>query len=68
MTSTTYKIPTISCQHCVNTIKMELSELQGVESVTPSAESKSVEIVFQDPVTEEQIINLLTEINYPVEI
>ena len=68
MTSTTYNVPAISCQHCVNTIKMELSELQGVESVTPSVESKSVEIVYQDPVTEEQIINILAEINYPVEI
>jgi copper chaperone len=67
MITKTFKVPTISCQHCVNTIRMELSEMQGIEQVKPDAELKSVEVVFQDPATEDLIINLLNEINYPVE-
>ena len=67
MITKTFNIPTISCQHCVHTIKMELSEMQGIEEVKPDADLKSVEVVFQDPATEELIIDLLTEINYPVE-
>ena len=67
MESITLKVPTISCQHCVNTIRMELGELQGVVNVVPSAETKTVQIEYQEPVTRLQIIDLLTEINYPVE-
>ena len=68
MTTVTYSVPNISCGHCVHTIKMELNELQGVEKVIPDVESKSVQVTYQDPATEELIINLLHKINYPVEI
>ena len=66
MTSVTYSIPNISCGHCVNTIQMEVSEMDGVESVVASADSKQVEITFDAPANEEGIKALLTEINYPV--
>ena len=68
MNNKTFNVPAISCQHCVHTIKMELSEMQGVEKVTPDVESKSVQVTFQDPATEELIIKLLEDINYPVQI
>jgi hypothetical protein len=45
---------------------MELSEMPGVEQVTPNAETKTVEVIFNDPATENSIIDLLAEINYPV--
>jgi len=66
MNNKTFNVPSISCQHCVHTIKMELSEMQGIEKVSPDVESKSVKVIYQDPATEELIINLLEEINYPV--
>lgn len=66
MTKVTYNIPNISCNHCVHTIKMEVSELAGVQSVEADAESKQATIVFDAPATEEQIKALLAEINYPV--
>lgn len=68
MNNKTFNVPSISCQHCVHTIKMELSEIQGIEEVTPDVESKSVQVTFQDPATEELIIKLLEDINYPVQI
>ncbi len=66
MTKITYQIPNISCNHCVHTIETELSEMQGVNSVSANAETKSVEIEFENPATEEKIKELLQEINYPV--
>ncbi len=33
MTTVIYKIPNISCNHCVHTIQTELSDLDGVQSV-----------------------------------
>lgn len=65
MTKVIYSIPNISCNHCVHTIKMEVSELAGVIEVEADAEKKQAIIVFEPPATEEQIQSLLTEINYP---
>ena len=66
MTSKTYSVPSISCNHCVHTIQMEVGDLEGVESVKASAETKSVEIIFNEKTTESAIKALMAEINYPV--
>jgi copper chaperone CopZ len=68
MTTVTYSVPNISCGHCVHTIQMEVGDLDGVQSVKASAESKQVEIVFDSPATEDKIKALLTEINYPAAV
>ena len=65
MTTVTYNIPNISCGHCVHTIKMEIGELKGVQSVDASAESKTATISFDMPATEDAMKALLAEINYP---
>ena len=67
MTTVTYSVPNISCGHCVHTIQMEVSDMDGVESVVASADTKQVEIVFDAPADEESIKSLLAEINYPAE-
>ena len=67
MTTVTYSIPSISCGHCVNTIQMEVSEMDGVASVTASAETKQVAIVFDAPASDDSIKELLAEINFPAE-
>jgi copper chaperone CopZ len=67
MNSVTYKVPNISCGHCVNTIQMEVGELDGVISVKADATTKEAVINFQEPATEEQLKGLLAELNYPVE-
>ena len=67
MTTVTYSVPNISCGHCVHTIQMEVSDMDGVESVVASAETKQVEIVFDAPANEDAIKALLAEINYPAE-
>lgn len=65
MTTVNYNIPSISCGHCVHTIKMEISDLDGVQSVDASADTKTATITFDAPATEAAIKALLAEINYP---
>ena len=67
MTTVTYTVPAIHCGHCTRTIEMEVSELQGVQSVKAEEASKKVVITFDTPASEEKIKSLLAEINYPVE-
>jgi copper chaperone len=67
MKTVTYTIPNISCNHCVHTIKTELTELDGVQSVEADMATKKAIIVFEEPASEEKIKNLLTEINYPAQ-
>ena len=66
MTTVKYSVPNISCMHCVHTIQTELAEVEGVQSVKADQVNKTVEIVFDAPASEAQIMALLTEINYPV--
>lgn len=65
MEKKTFSIPGISCGHCVNAIKSELTELKGVTKVEGDIEGKSVEVEWDTPATEDSIKNKLTEINYP---
>ena len=65
MEKKTFSIPGISCGHCVNAIKTELSELEGIAKVEGDIEGKSVAVEWDAPATEETIKNKLVEINYP---
>ena len=60
-----FEVPSISCQHCVMTIKRELSSLEGVKSVEASADTKQVTVEWDDRVSWHKIEDLLTDINYP---
>ena len=66
MNQVKYEIPNISCGHCVNSIQTELNKFPGITGVWADQETKSVEIEFEDPATEETIKTLLDSINYPV--
>ncbi len=67
-TKIVYKIPNISCGHCVHTIQSELIDLPGVKSVKADQSSKIATIEYEPPASEEKIKQLLEAINYPVEI
>jgi copper chaperone len=66
MESRTYVVPNISCGHCVHTIQTELGEVDGVRKVVVSQDEKRVDVEFEPPATEDGILRLLEEINYPV--
>ena len=65
MEKKTFSIPNISCGHCVNAIKTELTELDGVSAVEGNIEGKSVDVQWDAPATEDSIKDKLSEINYP---
>jgi copper chaperone len=65
-TTKSYTIPNISCKHCVHTIQTEVSDLRGVINVIADLDTKQASITFEPPATEEKIMELLGEINYPV--
>jgi len=67
MKTVNYSIPSINCNHCVHTIKSELSEMEGVQSVEADLATKKIVITFDEPANEEKIESLLAEINYPVQ-
>ena len=67
MSTVTYTVPAIHCEHCIHTIELEVGELQGVQSVKADQTSKKVQITFDAPATEATIKSLLAEIDYPVE-
>jgi copper ion binding protein len=65
MEKKTFSIPNISCGHCVNAIKNELNELDGISAVEGDIEGKSVAVEWDAPASEDSIKNKLAEINYP---
>lgn len=65
MEKTTFHIPNISCGHCVMSIKNELNDLEGVQSVNGNPDGKSVTVEWHAPATLESIKAMLEEINYP---
>jgi copper chaperone CopZ len=58
--------PDINCGHCESTIRQEVGALAGVQSVTPSATTKLVEVEY-DPsqVAPTQMIAAMTQAGYP---
>ena len=66
MTTVSYLVPAIDCEHCIHTVEMEVGELQGVKSVKADLDTKKVQISFDAPASEEKIKALLAEINYPI--
>ena len=67
MQTKTFKVPNISCGHCVHTIQNEVGELEGVTRVEASEQTKLVTVAWTAPQTWESINALLEEINYPPE-
>jgi len=65
MSKTTLSIPNISCGHCVMSIKNELSEIDGVQSIDGDADAKSVTVEWEAPATLDLLKERLKEINYP---
>jgi copper chaperone len=68
MKTVKYSIPSIHCGHCVMTIEMEIGEINGVSRVKADLVSKTVEVDFDIPASEEIILAALKELNYPPEI
>lgn len=67
MARQTFTIPNISCGHCINSIRTELSEMDGIKSVDGNPAARTIDVEWRDPATETAIRGLLKEINYPAD-
>ena len=57
----------ISCDGCVNAIRVELEDVEGVRSVDGWPEKQEIEVVFGAPATLEALKSAMDEIGYPVD-
>ena len=65
-TTVSLQAPDISCGHCVSSVKNRLGQLDGVESVDASAETKVIDVTFDaDSVSLEKIQAELADEGYP---
>ncbi len=68
METKTFRVPNITCDHCVRTIQRELSELEGVASVQADPQTQGVTVEWDEAsLSWEQVRHLLEEIHYPPE-
>jgi copper ion binding protein len=65
MPTKTFSVPNINCGHCSRTIERELGELKGVNYVKADVDSKKVTVEWEDPLTWNDIQELLEDIDYP---
>ena len=67
MEEKTVHIPTISCGHCVMTIKRELGDLDGVTIVDADPGTKNLTVTWSAPQTWNTILATLQDIGFPPE-
>jgi copper chaperone len=64
MTTTTYKVTGMSCEHCVNAVTSELNNLDGVSGVTVDLVPNGVSlltITSADPIADDAVGAALDE-------
>ena len=68
METKTFRVPNITCGHCVMTIRRELGELEGVASVQANSQTQGVTVEWDETsLGWEQVRHLLEEIHFPPE-
>lgn len=64
MTTRTYSVPEISCQHCVNAITTELQKIDGVSDINVDLAAKTVTVGGEAP--DANIVAAIEEAGYAV--
>ncbi len=57
-------VPEMSCQHCVNSITGEVSQLQGVRNVAIDLGTKLVRVDADENVTAQAVVAAVNEAGY----
>ncbi|MBI3287185.1 MAG: heavy-metal-associated domain-containing protein [Chloroflexi bacterium] len=65
MLSKTFSVPAIDCEHCVATVKREVSQIQGVARVEGDHHTQMVTVDYENESIWDQVRQLLDEIGYP---
>ena len=64
MTTERFRVPDVSCQHCITAITNEVSALPGVQRVQVALDDKTVTVEHGDQVSTEQIVAAINEAGY----
>jgi copper chaperone CopZ len=65
VTTPTYHIPAVNCDHCKMTIERRAGEFAGVASVRVDVDTKQTVVQFVSPAAKDEIETLHSEIGYP---
>lgn len=66
MAEKTFKVPDVSCDHCVAAIKGELEKIDGVKTVDVDIASKFVTVHHDGSVADDQLVAGLDEAGYEI--
>lgn len=61
----TFKVPNMTCNGCVNTVKGEIEQLAGVINVEVNKPAQLVTVEWDAPASWDDIEKALTTIEYP---
>jgi copper chaperone len=64
MTTEQFKVPGMSCSHCVNAVTKEVSALPGVQNVDVVLDTKLVTVAHDPAVSTNQIVAAIQEAGY----
>ena len=59
-----YRVPGVSCQHCINAVTAEVSKLEGVQSVQVNLDTKLVTVEHGEGVAPASIVAAINEAGY----
>ena len=66
MTDIKLEVPDISCDHCKMSIEGAVGELAGVGSVAVSVADRTVDVSFDNSLTQADIVGVIQEQGYEV--
>lgn len=67
METKTFKVPNMTCNGCVNTVRSEIEELAGIVNVDINKPAQLVTVEWDTPASWDAIEKALTEIEYAPE-
>ncbi|GAC1540582.1 MAG: heavy metal-associated domain-containing protein [Herpetosiphon sp.] len=59
-----FSVPSVSCQHCVNSISKSVGDVPGVKHVNVDLATKQVTVATESPVPTETLLAAINEAGY----
>ncbi|MCX2727906.1 heavy-metal-associated domain-containing protein [Thermomicrobium sp. 4228-Ro] len=66
MVTRVYRVPDVSCQHCIRAITEELRKIEGIQDIEVDLTSKTVRVVSEETVPDERIRSGIEEAGYTI--
>jgi copper ion binding protein len=64
MTETSFTVTGMTCQHCVASVREEISEIPGVRDVAVDLATGAVSVTSEQPLRSDQIADAVSEAGY----